>query len=132
MFAPGDLIGPYTVRRRLGAGGMGEVYLAEHRLMGRRAAIKVLLPALSSKPDIVTRFFNEARATAAIRHPGIVNILDCDVQPNGRAYIVMEYLEGESLGASLSRVGSFENDMKMVAATIGQIADALDPLCQRE
>ena len=126
MFAPGDLIGPYTVRRRLGAGGMGEVYLADHRLIGRRAAIKVLLPALSSKPDIVTRFFNEARATAAIRHPGIVNILDCDVQPNGRAYIVMEYLEGESLGDSLSRVGSFENDMKMVAATLGQIADALE------
>ena len=106
--------------------GWVQVYLADHRLIGRRAAIKVLLPALSSKPDIVTRFFNEARATAAIRHPGIVNILDCDVQPNGRAYIVMEYLEGESLGDSLSRVGSFENDMKMVAATLGQIADALE------
>ncbi len=98
MFAIGDRLGAYVIRRRIGAGGMGEVYLAEHVHISRKAAIKVLLPELSSRPDIVERFFNEARATALLRHPNIVEILDCDVHASGRAYIVMEFLEGETLG----------------------------------
>ncbi len=104
---------------------MGEVYLAEHVHMGRKAAIKVLLPELSSKADVVARFFNEARATGLLKHPGIVEILDCDVHPSGRAYIVMEYLPGESLGEYLGRVGSFEKCPAVGAAIAGQIAGAL-------
>src|SRR5215813_1188540 len=106
-FEVGEQVGAYTITRRLGAGGMGEVYLARHRHIGRDAAIKVLLPELSENEDVVARFFNEARSTATIRHPGIVEILDCDVHRSGRAYIVMELLEGENLAQRIGRAGSY-------------------------
>jgi eukaryotic-like serine/threonine-protein kinase len=99
----GELIGSYRVTAKLGEGGMGAVYLGEHQFIARRAAIKVLLPELSANKDIVQRFFNEARATSVMHHPGIVEVLDCAVLPTGNAYIVMELLEGESLGAVLRR-----------------------------
>ncbi|HEX8109522.1 MAG TPA: serine/threonine-protein kinase, partial [Kofleriaceae bacterium] len=88
----------------IGRGGMGAVYAAEHALLGRPAAIKVLLPELSHKQDIVMRFFNEARAATAIRHPGIIEIYDFGWTPSGAAFIVMERLEGETLGQRSSRV----------------------------
>ena len=95
----GDAIGGYRLRRRIGAGGMGEVWLAEHALLGRRAAIKLLHPMFSSRTDIVTRFFNEARAAAAIADPGIVQIFDFGQLADGTGYIVMELLDGETLHA---------------------------------
>jgi serine/threonine-protein kinase len=125
MLEVGAQIGAYTIIRRLGAGGMGEVYLGRHRHIGRDAAIKLLLPELSRNEEVVARFFNEARATAAIRHPGIVEIIDCDVHPSGRAYIVMEYLEGENLATCLARVGSFAGDIRTVASITGQVASAV-------
>src|SRR5262249_7342261 len=67
----GRTIGSYAIVDKLGSGGMGEVYLAEHRRIARRAAIKFLLPSLSRDADVVSRFFNEARATSVIKHPGI-------------------------------------------------------------
>ena len=84
---------------------MGAVYLAEHTLLGRRAAVKVLQPNLSSNQDIVQRFFNEARAATAIADPGIVQIFDFGYHTDGSAYIVMEFLEGEPLDARLKRHG---------------------------
>jgi serine/threonine-protein kinase len=104
---------------------MGEVYLARHRHIGRDAAIKVLLPEMSSNQEVVARFFNEARSTAAIRHPGIVEILDCDVHPSGHVYIVMELLEGEDLGQRLTRAGSFAADIPTAAAILAQVANAV-------
>jgi serine/threonine protein kinase len=118
----GRTLGSYTIVERIGAGGMGEVYLAKHRRIERKAAIKLLLPALSRDADIVNRFFNEARATSLITHPGIVQIFDCDVFED-RAYIVMEYLEGGNLNAALARNGSFE--IPMAIWITGQIAGAL-------
>src|SRR6187402_1186789 len=76
---------------------MGEVWLAEHAMLGRRAAIKLLNTEFSNRPDIVTRFFNEARAATAIADPGIVQIFDFGHHVDGSAYIVMELLEGETL-----------------------------------
>ena len=70
---------------------MGEVYLAEHKYIARKAAIKFLLRDLSNSSELVGRFFAEARAASVIKHPGIVEVLDCDVH-DGRAYIVMELL----------------------------------------
>ena len=125
LFVAGDKIGAYTILRRIGAGGMGEVYLAEHVHIGRKAAIKMLLPELSSNADVVARFFKEARATGQLKHPGIIEILDCDVHPSGSAYIVMEYLAGENLGQYLARVGSFAAQPRTAAAIAGQIASAL-------
>jgi serine/threonine-protein kinase len=91
------MLGQYRVTATIGRGGMGVVHAAEHSLLGRRAAIKVLRSELSRDQDAVRRFFNEARAAAAIRHPGIVEIYDFGWTPDGAAFIVMEYLEGESL-----------------------------------
>jgi serine/threonine-protein kinase len=122
---PGEQIGPYQVVRRLGAGGMGEVYLARHRHLNRDAAVKVLLAEISMNQTVVSRFFTEARATAQLRHPNIVEIFDCDVLPDGRAYIVMEYLRGESLRGTLDRMGKLCPDYGSIAAITGLVADAL-------
>lgn len=82
---------------------MGTVYLAEHVLIERRAAIKVLHPELSQDPEIVRRFLNEAKATTAVGVPGIVQIFDFGTHDDGTAFIVMELLEGESLAARLRK-----------------------------
>jgi serine/threonine-protein kinase len=86
---------------------MGAVYLGQHTLLGRRAAIKVLLPALSARPDIVNRFFNEARAVTSISDPGIVQVFDFGYHSDGSAFIVMEFLEGEPLDQRLAKLRRF-------------------------
>jgi eukaryotic-like serine/threonine-protein kinase len=101
----GEDIGNYSIVKKIGGGGMGAVYLAEHTLLGRSAAIKVLLRELSHDQELVTRFFNEARAATSIKHPGIVEIYDFGYHTDGSAYIVMELLEGESLATRLRRSG---------------------------
>jgi serine/threonine-protein kinase len=99
----GRVIGQYRVTGVLGEGGMGIVYAAEHTLLDRPAAVKVLLPKLSGEQEIVTRFFNEARAATAIRHPGIVEVYDFGWTSDGSAFIVMEHLQGETLRARRQR-----------------------------
>jgi serine/threonine-protein kinase len=99
----GAAIGPYRIVKKIGEGGMGAVFMAEHTLLGRAAAIKVLLPSLSSQREVVDRFFNEARATTAVKDPGIVQVFDFGFHADGSAYIVMELLEGESLDARIHR-----------------------------
>jgi hypothetical protein len=99
----GAALGSYRVTGVVGKGGMGEVYVAEHQLLGRKAAIKVLRAELSHGADAVQRFFNEARAATMIRHPGIVEIYDFGYAPDGAAFLVMELLEGESLAGRLKR-----------------------------
>jgi eukaryotic-like serine/threonine-protein kinase len=102
----GDLVGSYRIVSRLGAGGMGAVWLAEHTLLGRHVAIKFLLAEVSQSPAIVDRFFAEARAATRIADPGIVVVYDFGWHTNGAAYIVMEHLAGESVQARL-RHGRF-------------------------
>jgi serine/threonine-protein kinase len=80
---------------------MGTVYKAEHALLGKIAAVKVLHPELRGNEEVVNRFFNEAKATTFIKHPGIVEIFDFGYLPSGDGYIVMEFLEGESLAHAL-------------------------------
>ncbi len=96
----GEVLGNYRVIAKLGAGGMGTVWTAEHQLLGSHAAIKVLLPDLSKQDTIVQRFFDEARAATRIRDPGIVTVLDFGWH-HGEAYIVMEMLVGETLARRL-------------------------------
>jgi serine/threonine protein kinase len=84
---------------------MGTVYLAVHPIMGRKAAIKVLKPELARDESLVSRFFNEARAANAIRHPNIIDIIDVGLLPGDNVpYMLMEFLEGESLSSRLDRV----------------------------
>jgi eukaryotic-like serine/threonine-protein kinase len=99
----GQVIGSYRIVSELGKGGMGVVYRAEHVQLGRPAALKMLLSQLSSDAAIVQRFFNEARAASAIDHPGIVEIYDFGRHSDGRAYIVMALLKGESVEQRLAR-----------------------------
>ena len=94
--------GSYRVVSPLGRGGVGEVFAAEHVLIGKQVAIKVLLPELSQSRQSVARFFHEARSAAAIQDPGIVDVFDFGYDAQGNAYIAMELLKGESLGQRLS------------------------------
>jgi serine/threonine-protein kinase len=96
-------VGNYRVTKLLGEGGMGAVYLGEHPVIGRKVAIKVLHTALAADKDIVSRFFNEARAIHLIGHPNIVEILDFGQTPDGQPYFIMEFLTGESLNEIVSR-----------------------------
>ena len=107
MLAQGATIGAYRILGRLGEGGMGAVYLAEHTLLSRRAAIKVLLPSLTASEEDIQRFFIEARAVSMISDPGIVQIFDFGHHSDGRAFIVMELLDGESLTRRLRRIRRF-------------------------
>src|SRR5690349_16501261 len=99
----GEALGNYRITAQLGSGTMGVVFRAEHVRIARTAAIKVLIPELARNASALQRFFNEARATSVIRHPGIVEVFDCDVDGAGRAYIVMEHLAGETLAERLRR-----------------------------
>ena len=99
----GSIVGNYRIEKMIGRGGMGAVYMATHTLLGRKVAIKVLLPGYCKSPELVKRFFNEARATTAIDHAGIVQVFDFGIEGADSAFIVMELLTGESLQARLER-----------------------------
>jgi serine/threonine-protein kinase len=101
----GEQFGNYRVLSLLGEGGMGAVYLAEHPGIGRRVAVKVLHREYVSDEQVLGRLLNEARAANAIRHPNIIEILDSGMRSDGTPYLVMELLEGESLGMRIRRVG---------------------------
>ncbi len=103
----GEVLGNYRVVEALDSGGMGSVYRAEHTHLGKLAAIKLLRPELTTNDEIVKRFFNEAKAATAIRHPGIIEVYDFGYTRDGQAYFVMELLDGEPLGKRLQRTGRF-------------------------
>ena len=123
----GTTLGNYRVVGLLGQGGMGSVYLAEHTLIGRKVAVKVLDPQIADQPEVVSRFFVEARAVNEIRHPNIVEVTDLGTH-GGRPFIVMEHLPGETLEARLARVGrlSAEETVRIgrqVASALGAAHD---------
>ena len=94
-------VGPYRVLRKLGAGGMGDVYLAEDDRLGRRVALKSPSDAWLEAPDARARLRREARAAARLNHPNIACVYDV-LESHGRPFIVMEHVEGESLAARMS------------------------------
>ncbi|HMG55246.1 MAG TPA: serine/threonine-protein kinase [Kofleriaceae bacterium] len=101
----GSCVGPYRIVERIGEGGMGVVYRAAHTALRRPAAIKVLRPELGGCAPAVDRFRAEACATAAIRDPGVVHVYDYGVTDAGQAFIAMELLDGQTLGARLAERG---------------------------
>ncbi len=124
----GKSVGNYAIKAKLGEGGMGAVYLGEHPLIGKRVAIKVLLEELSSKEDIVQRFFNEAKAVNDIGHQNIVDIVDFGKMKNDAGgadivYFIMEFLDGESLAARLRRTGlSFKETIHVMQQCCSALA----------
>jgi len=108
--AHGDVVGSYRLLAPLDSGGMGTVWLAEHIMLGHEVAVKFLLAAVSQREDMVERFFDEARAATRIADPGIIAIHDVGWDDAGSAYIVMEYLVGETLAARVARLGCMPLD----------------------
>lgn len=90
-------LGQYRLARRLGAGGMGEVWLAEHRLLKRPCAVKLIHPDRAGDPNAARRFEREVRGTAMLTHPNTVEVYDFGRTEDGRLYYVMEYLSGRTL-----------------------------------
>ncbi len=98
-------LGPYTLIRRLGGGGMGEVFLAEHRLLKRPCAVKLIRPDRAADPRAQARFDREVQATARLKHPNTVDVFDYGRTDDGTFYYVMEYLDGLSLDEVVRRQG---------------------------
>ena len=103
---PGERIGElvsdrYRILARLGAGGMGAVYVAEHTLMRKRVALKLLHPSMAQTPEAVARFRREAEAVASLEHPNITAATDFGQTPDGSFFLVLEYLDGQSLRKAL-------------------------------
>ena len=119
----GRNIGNYKIVRVLGEGGMGTVYLAEHPMIGKRVAVKMLRPDLGTDPGLVSRFFQEAKAVNEIRHPNIVDISDFGHTDDGIVYFVMELLEGKSMRDRLSEYGPMP--IEQAITTARQVIDAL-------
>jgi serine/threonine-protein kinase len=119
----GRSIGNYKIVRVIGEGGMGTVYQAEHPMIGKRVAVKMLRAELGKDPGLVSRFFQEARAVNEIRHPNIVDISDYGKTDDGHVYLVMELLEGRSLRDRLNAEGALP--LIDVVTICRQVCDAL-------
>ena len=113
----------YHVVKKLGEGGMGQVYLAEHVKMGRRSAIKVMNPSMVHDPDAVARFNREASNASRITHPNVCAIYDFGETPDGLIYLAMEFIEGEPLTDLLERDGALP--VARATTIFQQTADAL-------
>lgn len=120
----GASIGQYRVIAKLGEGGMGIVFEAVHEAIERHVAIKVLHPEYAKNAEFAKRFVNEARAVNRVDHPGLVQISDYGQLPDGSAYIVMEYIKGETLRSRLERAGGSLPVADAVRISL-QLADCL-------
>jgi len=118
----GQVVGSYRLLRVLGEGGVGTVYEAEHIRLGRKMALKLLHRDVVNQ-EMVTRFFNEARAVNEIRHPNIIDVEDFVTTPTGESYMLMELLVGEDLRSVISRDGKV--DPERVARIGAHVANAL-------
>src|SRR5213079_478369 len=94
--SPGTKLGRYEIRSKIGAGGMGEVYLAEDTKLDRKVALKILPAELASRRDRMDRFVREAKAAAALNHPNIAHIYEIG-EANGINFIAMEFVDGVTL-----------------------------------
>ena len=117
------LVGKYKVTRELGRGGMAAVYEAENVSIGKRLAVKVLASELSNSAIVIERFFREARAAASVKSPYIVEVYDSGRLEDGRPFIAMELLEGESLYDRMARVRLI--DIQSTVRIMGQVAKGL-------
>ena len=115
--------GVYTLREKLGSGGMGDVYLAEHRLLKRSCAIKLIRPDKANDPTAIARFESEVRATAKLTHPNTVEIYDFGLTDDGTFYYAMEFLPGLNLQELVERFGPLPAER--VVYLLRQVCSAL-------
>lgn len=121
---PGQLIGEsYRVERLLGSGGMADVYVVTHTRMPRQFALKIMRMTGDASGSFVERFNREAEILARLRHPHIVDVIDHNILPDGRPYLVMDLLEGEDLGSYLLAMGALP--LRIALHLCHQIGDAL-------
>jgi predicted ATPase/predicted Ser/Thr protein kinase len=125
----GSRVGSYRIESELGRGGMGYVFLAEHVSLGRKAALKLLVPELAADEAFRERFVRESQLLAAIEHPNMIPIYDAG-EADGVLFIAMRYVEGYDLKALISREGRLAPDRAL--EIVGQAAAALDAAHARE
>ncbi|HXI03012.1 MAG TPA: serine/threonine-protein kinase, partial [Candidatus Saccharimonadales bacterium] len=125
---PGQKLGPYAVLSSLGAGGMGEVYLAEDSRLGRQVAVKVLPQKVLEDQARRRRFLREARAAASVDHPNVVHVYDVGELPDGLIYLVMQHVEGKTVRKLLVE-GDLEPERALTLAA--EVADALSAAHQK-
>ncbi|MHB0964212.1 MAG: serine/threonine protein kinase [Gemmatimonadaceae bacterium] len=113
----------YHILKKLGEGGMGQVYLAEHVKMGRKSALKVMNPGMNQDADAIARFNREASNASRLNHPNICAIYDFGETPDGLIYLAMEFIEGQSLTSLVEKSGALPP--ARAASIIHQSADAL-------
>ncbi|MEZ6125863.1 MAG: serine/threonine-protein kinase [Planctomycetaceae bacterium] len=118
-----ERIGPYVLKRKLGAGGMGEVYLAEHALMKRSCAVKLIHPRQAHDREMQERFAREAKATAQLTHWNTIEVYDYGTAEDGRFFYVMEFLEGVNLWQYVKQFGPMSP--ARVVYLLKQLCDAL-------
>jgi len=123
MDVPQFIAGRFRIEREIGRGGMGTVYLATHLGLERPVAVKIIKREFASDNEVTERFLLEARTMAKLRHPHAAMIFDAGSLPDGRQFIIMEFVEGETLSQALAREGRFSASEAVRIAT--QICDVL-------
>jgi serine/threonine protein kinase len=123
----GDRIGPYVVRDELGAGGMGRVYLAERPPDSDLFAVKVIRDELAADPVVTRRFLREARATAAVSHPRLIEVVESG-ESDELAYLAMRFVPGPSVDRAIEQRGPL--GIKITHRLVTDVAGALDALHQ--
>ena len=124
MDVPQFIAGRFRIEREIGRGGMGTVYLATHLGLERPVAVKIIKREFASDSDLAERFLREARTMAKLRHPHAAMIFDAGSLPDGRHFIIMELVEGETLSEALAREGRFAAAQAVRIAT--QVCDVLE------
>jgi len=117
----GERFGRYEIRSALGAGGMGEVYLAQDTVLERVVALKILRPEVATDAERMRRFTLEAKAAAALNHPHIAHIYEIG-QDRETSFIAMEFVDGETLR---EKIHQQETDLKRLLAWLTQVAEGL-------
>ena len=120
---PESVVGAYRIVREIAHGGMGSVYEAEHVVLPRRAALKVMHPELRRLPGMASRMVQEAAVLEDIRHPGIVRVFECNLLPDRRPWIAMELVDGDTLMERLHRTGTVP--ACEVSTLLAEVADVL-------
>jgi serine/threonine protein kinase len=119
----GTKLGRYEIRAKIGAGGMGEVYLAQDTKLDRKVALKILAADVAAHPDRMKRFVQEAKAASALNHPNIITIYEIDETESGH-FIATEFIEGETLREWEQKPSGLSESLDIAAQIAGALAAA--------